>query len=175
MENKGQSLPLSELKKLLADCFPVNPWIYWSDFLFSLTLGYSAFVLTEFLPLFSLAQIAAFVVSVLAIYRAALFIHELTHQERNALPGFSLAWNLDHRRAHPLSVFHVPGRAHRSPQEELLLHCGRRRIPSAGREPLLEDSACTSPSRSCPAPPARIPLWNPHSRFLPSSRACAEW
>jgi fatty acid desaturase len=94
MENKGQSLPLSELKKLLADCFPVNPWIYWSDFLFSLTLGYSAFVLTEFLPLFSLAQIAAFVVSVLAIYRAVLFIHELTHQERNALPGFSLAWNL---------------------------------------------------------------------------------
>ena len=94
METKGKNLQLAELKKLLDDCFPANPWIYWADFLCSVALGYGAFVLTEFLPLFSLSQGLAFVVSVLAIYRAVLFIHELTHQERRHLPGFSVAWNL---------------------------------------------------------------------------------
>lgn len=94
MDTKGQNLPLADLKKLLDDCFPPNPWIYWSDLLFSVMLGYGALVLTEFLPLFSLAQIACFWVSVFAIYRATLFIHELTHQDRRALPGFSLVWNL---------------------------------------------------------------------------------
>lgn len=94
MENKGKNLQLAEVKKLLDDCFPVNPWIYWADLLFSASLGYGALVLTEFLPLFSIAQIACFFVSVFAIYRSVLFIHELTHQERKALPGFSIAWNL---------------------------------------------------------------------------------
>jgi fatty acid desaturase len=94
METKGKNLSLAELKKVLEDCFPANPWIYWADFLCSVALGYGAFVLTEFLPFFSFTQILAFLVSVLAIYRAVLFIHELTHQERRHLPGFSVAWNL---------------------------------------------------------------------------------
>ena len=34
------------------------------------------------------------VVAVLALYRALLFIHELTHIHRDALPGFRLMWNL---------------------------------------------------------------------------------
>jgi fatty acid desaturase len=33
-------------------------------------------------------------VSVLALYRALMFIHELTHIHRDALPGFRLGWNL---------------------------------------------------------------------------------
>ena len=34
------------------------------------------------------------VVAALALYRALLFIHELTHIHRDALPGFRLGWNL---------------------------------------------------------------------------------
>ena len=37
---------------------------------------------------------ASAVVAVFALYRALLFIHELTHIHRNALPGFRFAWNL---------------------------------------------------------------------------------
>ena len=33
-------------------------------------------------------------VAALALYRALLFIHELTHIHRDALPGFRLAWNV---------------------------------------------------------------------------------
>ncbi len=38
--------------------------------------------------------IALGVISTLALYRALLFIHELTHLHRDALPGFRTAWNL---------------------------------------------------------------------------------
>jgi len=34
------------------------------------------------------------VVAALALYRALLFIHELTHIHKQALPGFRLVWNL---------------------------------------------------------------------------------
>ena len=87
-------LPLPQLKKMLEDCFQPKPWIYWTDFLLSSAIGYGAFVLTEFLPLFSLEQTLAFLVSVFALYRAVLFTHELTHQDRRKLPGFSVAYNL---------------------------------------------------------------------------------
>lgn len=92
MENKAPNL--SELKRLLADCFAPNPWIYWSDFLFSAALAYGSFFLSEFLPLFSWMQPVAYAVSVLAFYRCILFIHELTHQDRKDLPFFSWAFNL---------------------------------------------------------------------------------
>jgi fatty acid desaturase len=94
MENKGQNLQMANLKKLLDDCFSSNPWIYWGDLHFSCLLGYGAFALTEFFPFLSFPQILFFFISAFAIYRAVLFIHELTHQERRHLPGFSLAWNL---------------------------------------------------------------------------------
>jgi fatty acid desaturase len=98
MENTGKNaasaLKVPELKKMLNDCFEPNPTIYWTDFLGSAILGYGALVLTEFLPLFSFAWFVGFVVSVFALYRAVLFTHELTHQDRRKLPGFSTAWNL---------------------------------------------------------------------------------
>ena len=37
--------------------------------------------------------LASAVVAVLALYRAGLFIHEITHLKAGALPGFKLAWN----------------------------------------------------------------------------------
>jgi fatty acid desaturase len=59
----------------------------------SASVGYAAFVGAI------LAQSAAWsiglgVVAALALYRALLFIHELTHIHKQALPGFRLAWNL---------------------------------------------------------------------------------
>jgi hypothetical protein len=40
------------------------------------------------------AALACGVLAALALYRALLFIHELTHIHKNALPGFRLVWNL---------------------------------------------------------------------------------
>jgi fatty acid desaturase len=91
MENKA--LHLGEMKKLVGDLFTPNPWIYWSDMLLTAFLAWGAFFLTEAAPSRSGLELAGFVVSVFAFYRGGLFIHELTHQDRRDLPGFSLAWH----------------------------------------------------------------------------------
>ena len=67
--------------------------IYWSDLLLSAALGYAALVFTILTPSMPMA-IASGLVSALAFYRALMFIHELTHIHRDALPGFRLVWNL---------------------------------------------------------------------------------
>lgn len=67
--------------------------IYWPDMLGSAFVGYAALagaiVLTSPLAVALCAMIA-----ILALYRALLFIHELTHIHRDALPGFRTAWNV---------------------------------------------------------------------------------
>ena len=67
--------------------------IYWPDMLLSAATGYAAlFGAIEFANPWLAA--ASGLVAALALYRALLFIHELTHIHRDALPGFRLAWNL---------------------------------------------------------------------------------
>ncbi|MFN3990513.1 MAG: fatty acid desaturase family protein [Erythrobacter sp.] len=70
-----------------------RPGIYWPDMLLSAGLGYAgiaAAILSESLGV----KLAAGLVAALALYRALMFIHELTHIHRDALPGFRTAWNL---------------------------------------------------------------------------------
>ena len=69
-----------------------DPKIYWPDFLLSSVLGYGALALAM-MPALGLWALLAGAVSVLALYRASGFIHELTHIKNGALPGFRLVWN----------------------------------------------------------------------------------
>ncbi|WP_299194316.1 fatty acid desaturase [uncultured Erythrobacter sp.] len=67
--------------------------IYWTDMLVSTAIGYGGIataILTDSLAV----MIAAGLIAALALYRSLMFIHELTHIHRDALPGFRLAWNL---------------------------------------------------------------------------------
>jgi len=91
MENKA--LPLAEMKRIVADYFTPKPLIYWADLLATAMVAYGSFLLTEFSPALTVQEFFFFVVSVLAFYRGVLFTHEICHQERRDLPGFSLAWN----------------------------------------------------------------------------------
>ena len=77
---------------LTRDLNAPNAAIYWADMLGSAALGYGALALTIVADSTPVAIVAA-VVSILAIYRAGSFIHELTHLKPNAIPGFRLAWN----------------------------------------------------------------------------------
>lgn len=70
-----------------------NPRIYWADLLASALIGYGALAGAILVESVSLA-IACGLVAMLALYRAASFIHELTHIRKGALPGFRLGWNL---------------------------------------------------------------------------------
>ena len=95
---KGTGIPddmamLRAAVELTRDIADARPDIYWPDMLASATLGYAALagaILTG-----NPWVAAAFgVFSALALYRALLFIHELTHIHKDALPGFRFVWNL---------------------------------------------------------------------------------
>ncbi len=92
-ENASTEFPLREAHDLVRDLMTPNPWIYWSDFLFHIALGWAAFFTALFSPLFSLWQIAAYVVAVLALYRSAIFVHELAHLKKGTFKFFRLVWN----------------------------------------------------------------------------------
>lgn len=84
---------LRAARDLTKDLIVANPAIYWTDMLLSAALGYAALagaVLVGSVPL----AIALGVIAALSLYRALLFIHELSHIHRDAMPGFRLAWNL---------------------------------------------------------------------------------
>lgn len=79
--------------ELTRDISTARPSIYWPDMLGSAVIGYAALAVTILTQSPVIAVICA-IIAVLALYRALLFIHELTHLHRNALPGFRTAWNL---------------------------------------------------------------------------------
>ncbi|TNE52261.1 MAG: fatty acid desaturase [Sphingomonadales bacterium] len=70
-----------------------NRRIYWSDMLLSTLLGYVTMAGAVLVQNTVLAVILG-LISALALYRALMFIHELTHIHRDALPGFRTAWNV---------------------------------------------------------------------------------
>lgn len=95
---KARPLPddmamLRAAAELTRDISSARPAIYWADMLGAAVAGYAG--LTGAILLANpVAAVASALVAVLALYRALLFIHELTHIHRDALPGFRLGWNL---------------------------------------------------------------------------------
>lgn len=79
--------------ELTRDIAQARPGIYWPDMLASAALGYAALA-AAILVSSPVVAIVCGVVAALALYRALLFIHELTHIHRDALPGFRTAWNV---------------------------------------------------------------------------------
>lgn len=79
--------------ELTRDISTARAAIYWPDCLLSAATGYAALAGAILIDDTALA-IGCAIIAALALYRALLFIHELTHIHKNALPGFRLAWNL---------------------------------------------------------------------------------
>ncbi|WP_033920951.1 fatty acid desaturase family protein [Sphingomonas sp. 37zxx] len=78
--------------ELTRDLIAPRPAIYWADLLASVVIGYAALAGAILIEPLDWA-IVSWLVSVLALYRAASFIHEVSHMKHAALPGFRLAWN----------------------------------------------------------------------------------
>jgi len=95
--SKGAGVPddmamLRAAVELTRDISTARPELYWPDMLVSAGLGYAGLAGAILLHGWQ-AGIAA-LVAVLGLYRALLFIHELTHLHKTALPGFRFAWNV---------------------------------------------------------------------------------
>lgn len=83
-----------EIKKLVQDLFTPKPALYWTDFLVTASIGYGCAAIYLTAPAFSLLQVAAMLLSGLALFRVGIFIHELVHREESSMVGFHIAWNL---------------------------------------------------------------------------------
>jgi fatty acid desaturase len=84
---------LKAAAELTRDIQQPKPLLYWSDFLASAAAGYAALagaILSRSAPIALVCGATA----ILALYRATLFIHEITHLQNGKLPGFRMAWNL---------------------------------------------------------------------------------
>ena len=79
--------------ELTRDIADARADIFWPDMLASAALGYTALAGAILLDN-PWAALGCGAVAALALYRALLFIHELTHIHRDALPGFRFGWNL---------------------------------------------------------------------------------
>jgi fatty acid desaturase len=92
---------LAEARRIVGDFFRPNPWIYWTDFLASWSLGVLCFVYVrhpEAITSNALwhwpITIVLFLASSLLCYRSSLFIHELVHIRAHDFRAFRIVWNL---------------------------------------------------------------------------------
>ncbi|HEV3003979.1 MAG TPA: fatty acid desaturase [Pirellulales bacterium] len=90
----SRNFSIRQAREIVKDLFVPNAAIYWSDFLLSIGLGAICFQIVRQATPFTAAQAIAYVVSCLAFYRAALFIHELVHLRSGTFGAFRVTWNL---------------------------------------------------------------------------------
>jgi len=84
---------VAEARAIVKDLFEPKLSVYWTDFLLSVAIGdLGLFLLMFDWPLWG--QVIGYVIAVLALYRAVLFIHELVHLKSKAFVPFRIAWNV---------------------------------------------------------------------------------
>ncbi|MFZ1368552.1 fatty acid desaturase family protein [Sphingorhabdus sp.] len=84
---------IREAAALTRELSTAKPSIYWPDFLICAAIGYAALFWAAGPMGTFWTKVAASVVAVLFLYRASLFIHEITHMKRDHVPGFRWIWN----------------------------------------------------------------------------------
>lgn len=90
----SQPFPIGKARRELADLFTPTPWIYWADFLVSMTIGYAAAHVYLTSPMFSWPQIVAYFVAGIFLYRLGSFMHEIVHFRRGQMTAFKVVWNV---------------------------------------------------------------------------------
>jgi fatty acid desaturase len=79
--------------EMTRDIAAPRPAVYWGDLIASVVVGYGALAVAVTSAATGVI-VAAGVASMLALYRAISFIHEVSHMKHAALPGFRLGWNM---------------------------------------------------------------------------------
>jgi len=86
-------LRITDVIKRLDPRAEPNRLIYWADLLASVCVGWALFAISVLAVPGSIVHVASTLGAVLALLRAALFIHEISHLKRGQIPGFEFAWN----------------------------------------------------------------------------------
>lgn len=88
-----KNISLENIKPLLNDLFEHKPVIYWTDFIISITIGWSAFVFLNTESVIWL-KVLYFFTAAFALYRSLIFTHELAHLNHNKFKLFRWVWNV---------------------------------------------------------------------------------
>jgi fatty acid desaturase len=83
-----------EAHALVRDLLEPHPRRYWIDGALTSLVAYAALAVYLRAPAFSVRQGAALLVAALAMYRAAVFIHEIVHRPAGSFGAFTVAWNV---------------------------------------------------------------------------------
>jgi fatty acid desaturase len=84
--------PAASVHSLVADLRAHKRAVYWADFGLAIALFWSLIGFAAYTPQLAWAALAVVPAS-LALYRAALFSHEIGHFGKRTVPGFTLVWN----------------------------------------------------------------------------------
>jgi fatty acid desaturase len=85
--------PLTDaIRAIPAAWFRPAPAVYWTDTIGSAALGWTALAFAARST--GWARVVWLTIATFALYRAALFIHEITHRAKRDLPGYTFVWNL---------------------------------------------------------------------------------
>lgn len=85
---------MAKAKNIVQDLFDPDPRIYWFDFLMNDLAGWAAFIMAVRTPISSALEVVWFLMSVFCLYRAVIFIHELTHLKKGTFRSFHIVWNI---------------------------------------------------------------------------------
>ena len=99
---ESSDFSLTAARQIVRDLFTPREWIYWTDFLSTIFIGYLFFGLTRWLydvrlePLWLrlILQLATFLVQCICYYRAVMFVHEIVHLPERKFRAFRVVWNL---------------------------------------------------------------------------------
>ena len=83
-----------EVHDIVRDLLPPTPKTYWGDFLLSISTAFLAFAIYLLATDWSVLQIVSFTICALAMYRAAIFVHEIEHRPERSMRPFAVAWNV---------------------------------------------------------------------------------
>ncbi|QDS94152.1 Fatty acid desaturase [Roseimaritima multifibrata] len=84
----------TDAREIVKDLSYHNPFIYWFDFLVSLSIGYGFAAAYLNATLFSAEQLVCLLVASFALYRVASFMHEIVHFRSGEMKWFRLVWNV---------------------------------------------------------------------------------
>lgn len=93
-QTQDVKFPLGRARALVGDLFEPKPWIYWTDFLLSVSVGYACAGVYLTAPAFSPQQLICFVIAGVMLYRVGSYMHEIVHFRRDQMRTFRIVWNI---------------------------------------------------------------------------------
>jgi len=81
-------------RRLVADLYRPNPAIYWIELILLAVVGWCTFAISVALGFGSWKTYPLATLSILSLYRASIFSHEISHIRGRALNGYQTAWDV---------------------------------------------------------------------------------